>query len=108
VKRKVTVAEDISRRVAGTLKVAYEDRGYEFIFIPDVAGYGEQDEFWAVKFRRFGGEIVLTADKNISSRPHQLRAFKDDDLICFFMAKRWTSRPMWADLERVRASTDSA
>ena len=91
-KRKVAVDEDVTRRVAEILEESYGDKGYEFIFIPDLTGYGEKDEVWAERFRKFGGEIVLSANKDITRRPHELKAFRDNDLICFFMQPPWSNR----------------
>jgi hypothetical protein len=42
----------------------------------------------------FGGEVVISADKNIAKRPHQVLAFKDNGLICFFMQRTWASQDM--------------
>ncbi|MGB8900955.1 MAG: hypothetical protein WCC90_17685 [Methylocella sp.] len=92
-KRKVAVDEDISRRVASTLNVAYGDKGYEFIYIVDLVGHGAKDEFWAERFGKFGGEIILSADKNIAKKPRKLLAFRENELICFFMQPLWSNRP---------------
>ncbi|MEQ9640031.1 MAG: hypothetical protein RIM84_08400 [Alphaproteobacteria bacterium] len=91
-RRKVAIDEDVTRRVARTLEAAYGDLGYEFIYIADLAGSGAKDEFWAEKFRRFGGEVVLSADKNITRKPHELLAFQGNELICFFMQSPWSRR----------------
>lgn len=92
-KRKVAVDEDVSRRIATMLNAGYGDKGYEFVFIADLTGHGAEDEFWAERFKRFGGEIVLSADKNIAKNPYKLKAFQDNDLICFFMQPLWSNRP---------------
>jgi hypothetical protein len=92
-KRKVAVDEDVSRRIADVLNAAYGDKGYEFIFIADLTGHGAEDEFWAESFQAFGGEIVLSADRTITRKPHMMRAFQDTGLISFFMQPLWSNRP---------------
>lgn len=89
----MAVDEDVSQRVARVLDAAYGDKGYEFIYVADIAGTGAKDEFWAERFRKFGGEIVLSADKNIAKKAHKLLAFQENGLICFFMAPLWSNRP---------------
>jgi hypothetical protein len=87
------VDEDISRRVASVLDSAYADKGYEFIYIADLTGVGAEDEFWAEKFRKFGGEIVLSADRAITKKAHKVLAFKENGLTCFFIESLWSNRP---------------
>jgi hypothetical protein len=74
------------------LETGFAELGYEFIHEPDFAPRTAEDEHWALAFRRFGGEIVVSADKNIAKRPHQIVAFKDNNLICFFCEKTWSQR----------------
>src|SRR5947207_11247735 len=69
-------------------------QGFDFIWEPDFASSSAEDETWAVAFRRFGGEVVITGDKAIARRPHQIMAFKESGLICFFCQKAWAEQDL--------------
>lgn len=88
---KVAIDVNIPRRAVRLLNTGFGDQGFEFIFESDFAPAPATDEFWAAAFRRFGGQIVLSGDKNIAKRPHQILAFQENDLICFFCDRRWAS-----------------
>ncbi len=76
------------------LKAGFQDQGYEFFWEPEFAPAKAADEFWADAFRRFGGEIVISADKMIACRPHQIRAFEQNGLKSFFLGRRWQPTTM--------------
>lgn len=71
------------------LNSGFRDTGYEFHWEPTFAPASAPDEFWAAAFQRFGGTIAITGDKNIAKRPHQMLAFHDCGLTCFFIAQAW-------------------
>lgn len=71
------------------LNTGFGTQGFEFVYETEFASARADDEFWATAFRRFGGEVVLSGDKNIAKKPHQIIAFKDNGLICFFVDRRW-------------------
>jgi hypothetical protein len=73
------------------LNTGFGGHGFEFIYENEFAAPNSPDEHWAYSFKRFGGQVVLSGDKNIAKRPHQIIAFKDNDLICFFCEARWAS-----------------
>jgi hypothetical protein len=72
------------------LNSGFGDQGFEFVWEPEFAPASSEDEFWAVAFKRFGGQIVISGDKNIAKRPHQIAAFKQNGLISFFMLHGWS------------------
>jgi hypothetical protein len=76
------------------LNSGFGDTGYEFVWEPEFALPNADDEFWAVAFRRFGGEVVISGDKNIAKRPHQISAFQQNGLISFFMLKTWANQDL--------------
>lgn len=92
--RKVALDANIPYRLVAMLNSGFKDQGYEFIWEPKFASPSAKDEHWATIFRRFGGEIVITGDKNIAKRPHQILAFKENDLICFFNTNTWAEHDM--------------
>ena len=86
---KVAIDVCIPQRLVRLLQTGFGDLGYEFIYEAEFAAANAADEFWAGAFRRFGGAVILSADKNIGRRLHQIRAFQENDLICFFCDSRW-------------------
>src|SRR5690606_11464749 len=62
------------------------------IWVPEFVPPRTQDESWADSFRRFGGRVVISGDKNIAKRPHQVLAFKENRFVCFFCDKNWASK----------------
>jgi hypothetical protein len=91
---KVALDVNIPQRLVLMLNSGFRDQGYEFIWEPEFAAPNAEDEHWATAFRRFGGSIVITGDKNIAKRPHQIKAFQDNELICFFCERTWSSFDM--------------
>ena len=69
------------------LQSAFGDQGFEFIWEPQFDVATAKDEHWAVSFSRFGGELVISGDRNIGKRPHQIAAFMDCKLVCFFLVR---------------------
>lgn len=90
-KTKVAIDASLPRRLVRMLQTGFGDHGYEFLYITEFASANSPDEFWASAFKRFGGSVVVTGDKNIARRPHQIEAFRENDLICFFCDKRWAA-----------------
>lgn len=95
--KRVRVALDanIPQRIVTLMRAGFTDLGYEFMWEPDFAPANAQDEFWLDAFSRFGGEIVLSADKNIARRPHQLLAFREAKLKGFFFTHNWANQDGW-------------
>lgn len=89
--RRVAVDVSMPRRLVRMLNTGYGSQGFEFVYESEFAGARAEDEFWATVFRKFGGEVVLSGDKNIAKKLHQVIAFKQNDLICFFCGQRWSN-----------------
>lgn len=94
--KRVRVALDANmpQRLVTLLRAGFQDQGYEFMWEPEFAPGNAPDEFWLDAFQRFGGEIVLTADKNIARRPHQMLAFQQAQLKGFFFTRNWSQKQM--------------
>ena len=88
---KVALDVNIPPRLARLLNTGFGDQGFEFSSVTSFAAGSSADEVWAAAFRRFGGQVVLSGDKHIAKRPHQILAFQENDLICFFCDRRWSS-----------------
>jgi hypothetical protein len=92
--RKVALDVNMPERLVRMLNSGFRDQGFEFVWEPDFASRSATDEHWATAFRLFGGEIAITGDKNIAKRPHQILAFQENDLICFFCKHDWARQDL--------------
>ena len=92
--RKGALDVNMPERLVRMLNSGFRDQGFEFIWEADFAAKSAADEHWAAAFRRFGGEIIITGDKNIAKRPHQILAFQENELICFFCKHGWATQDL--------------
>ena len=94
--KRVKIACDVNipQRLVRVLQTGFGDQGFEFIWEPEFAAATADDEVWADAFKRFGGQVVLSGDKNIAKRPHQMIAFQDNDFICFFCDRLWNNQDL--------------
>ncbi|RVU12226.1 hypothetical protein EOS93_06045 [Rhizobium sp. RMa-01] len=86
---KVALDANVPERVVRMLNSGFGGTSYEFHWEPDFAPANSPDEFWAIAFQRFGGSVIITGDKNIAKRPHQINAFRQCGLVGFFCSKTW-------------------
>lgn len=90
--RKVKVALDcdISHRIVGALESLYADRGFEFVAVDKLVPAASTDDHWAAAFKRFGGEVTLSADTQIAVKPHKVLSFIDNGFQSFFLQSPWS------------------
>lgn len=91
---KIALDANIPERIVRMLNGGFQNAGFEFHWEPDFAPADATDEFWAVAFQRFGGSVIISGDKNIAKRPHQIKAFCDCNLICFFCTGTWSQNDL--------------
>jgi hypothetical protein len=91
---KVALDANIPERLVRMLQSGFGDQGYEFLWEPDFAAANAGDDVWTVAFRRFGGQLVITGDKNLARRPHQVLGFIENDLVGFFFERKWAERDL--------------
>lgn len=87
---KVALDCDVSPRMKPVLGELFGDRGFEFVHVTDFALAPTDDEIWADAFKRFGGSVVLSANKKIGAKPHQAIAFIENGFASFFMLGKWS------------------
>jgi hypothetical protein len=87
---KVALDCDVSPRLKTVLSELYADRGFEFVHVTDFVLARTDDEIWADAFKRFGGSVVLSANKRIGMKPHQAIAFIENGFASFFMMGKWS------------------
>lgn len=75
------------------LNASFGRRGFEFVHVSRIVPPGTEDEVWADVFRGSGGQITISADKNIAKKPHKVVAFIDNGFKSFFMQPPWSQAP---------------
>jgi len=91
---KVALDANVPQRLVWMLQSGFGDQGFEFLWEPNFAAANAKDEAWTAAFRRFGGQLVITGDKNLAKRPHQILAFMESGLIGFFFERRWANHDL--------------
>lgn len=86
---RVGVDFDCSSRLVGALEALYGYRGFEFLHLETLVASTTEDEIWADRFTRYGGQVVISGNSRIAYTPHQAVAFIDNGLICFFPCGEW-------------------
>jgi hypothetical protein len=87
----VALDADIPKKAVTALKVIFGGDELDFLWVPDIVPANTEDIFWAPVFRKKGGRVIISGDKEIAKRPHQIIAFQQNELICFFMEPPWSS-----------------
>lgn len=102
--------------MSAVLDSLYGHHGFEFHHVTKIVPPSTEDEHWADAFRRFGGAVVISADKQIAIRPHKALAFIDNGLIAFFMCAPWSQMAghekaahltsWWPQIEQINANRE--
>ena len=50
------------------------------------------DQHWIRRYSRDGGSFVLSGDKKMRGRPHELKALVDEKMIVFFFSPVWNKK----------------
>lgn len=50
------------------------------------------DRPWVERFSEDGGSHIISGDKKMRGRPHELHALADEGMVVFFFAPRWSGR----------------
>lgn len=63
--------------------------GWDFTHVRDHHTARTTDETWLPRFALEGGKAIVSADRKMLARPHQLGAIVASDLICVFLSQQW-------------------
>lgn len=112
---KVIFDACLSRHLAKALDYLmqhYAEEGREYVITSVKEKFGRNDlpdtELLG-KLGAEGGWVLMSGDRNIRRRPHELKAFQDAGLVGFFLGATITQRPvqkqmahlleLWSDIE---------
>lgn len=91
---KIRADEHIAPKITKALEILVLPNGWELTHVRDFHAARTADETWIPRFAAEGGQVILSADRKILARPHQLAAIAEGNLIGVFLS------PQWAEAKR--------
>ena len=86
--------ENLPRAYARSLNALAERGGYSVTHVRDVVGEKTDDVDWVSEVGKQGG-AVISGDKRLTTREHELRALRSSGLITFILAPGWSKLAFW-------------
>ncbi len=86
---KVRADEHISPKIVRAVQAIALSDGWDLTHVRDFNSARTADETWIPRFVLEGGQVILSADRRILSRPHQLLAISEGNLIGVFLPAKW-------------------
>ena len=88
---KIRVDENISRRIVWVIRDLAIRDGWELSHVRDVHERRTADETWIPRFAQEGGFALISGDRKIRARPHQIAAIRESGLVCIFLSPDWAT-----------------
>jgi hypothetical protein len=86
---KIRADEHVSPKIVRAVQSLVLSAGWEISHVRDLHSARTADETWIPQFALEGGEVILSADRKMLARPHQLAAIAESGLICVFFSTQW-------------------
>jgi hypothetical protein len=91
---KIRADEHVSPKIIRAVQSLILSKGWDLSHVRDHNAPRTADETWVPRFKIEGGEGILSADRKMLARPHQLAAIRDAGLVGVFLS------PQWAEAKR--------
>lgn len=88
---RIRADEHISRKIIRAIRELALSDDWEITHVRDVHERRTADETWIPRFAVEGGRAILSGDRKIRSRPHQIRAISASGLIGVFLPAEWAN-----------------
>ena len=76
-------------------------KGWELTHVRDHNQPRTADETWVPRFAQEGGKGLLSADRKMLARPHQILAIQASGLIGVFLDAKWAEAPRHAQAAHI-------
>ena len=86
---KIRADENISPRLVRAVQSIALSTGGELSHVRDFHAPRTADETWIPRFVVEGGQAIISADRRILARPHQMAAISEGNLIGIFLPAKW-------------------
>lgn len=83
--------EHVSRRIVRAIRDLALRDGWELSHVRDVHERRTADETWIPRFAQEGGFALISGDRRMRARPHQIAAIRDSGLVCMFLSPDWAT-----------------
>ena len=93
---KLLLDENLPPLLAESIQVLARNETYEVHHVIPWLGAGTSDVNWIKTAGRDGGWIAITNDHHISTRPHEIAAWRQNGLIGFVLPKMFNQLTFWA------------
>jgi hypothetical protein len=88
---KVRADEHVSPKIVLAIQSLILKAGWEITHVREFNSARTADETWIPRFAQEGGNVILSADRRILSRPHQIAALAESGVIGIFLSPQWAN-----------------
>ena len=88
---KIRADEHVSRRIIRAIQEVALSKTFELTHVRDVHERRTADETWIPRFASEGGKAILSGDRRIRARPHQILALQKSGLVSIFLPAEWAN-----------------
>ena len=86
---KIRADEHVAPKIVKAVQSLVLSDGFELTHVRDFHAARTADETWIPRFAAENGQVILSADRKMLGRPHQLAAIAEGDLIAVFLSAQW-------------------
>ncbi|MBS4046130.1 MAG: DUF5615 family PIN-like protein [Alphaproteobacteria bacterium] len=86
---KIRADEHIAPKIVRAIQMLVLRAGWEISHVRDVHDARTADETWIPRFAREGGQVILSGDRKMLARPHQIKAIAESGVIGVFLSSQW-------------------
>jgi hypothetical protein len=86
---RIRADEHIAPKITKAVQSLVLTEGWELTHVRDFHAARTADETWIPRFAAEGGNAILSADRKMLGRPHQLAAIAEGNLIGVFLSSQW-------------------
>ncbi len=86
---RIRADEHIAPKITKAVQSLILADGRELTHVREFHAARTADETWIPRFAAEGGQVILSADRKMLSRPHQLAAIAEGNLIGIFLSSQW-------------------
>lgn len=92
---KFFIDNNLSPKLARAMSALEGEHGDQVVHLREKFPQDISDENWMRSLSVDTDWFVITCDKRISKKPHELKAWKESGLVVFFLKSGWLSIGFW-------------
>lgn len=87
---KIRADEHVAPKIIKAVETLILSDGWELSHVRDKHSSRTMDETWVPQFADEGGKGILSGDRKMLAKPHQIMAIIHNGLVGVFMSKQWS------------------